>query len=341
MTTQRNFWKASGYGLLERGVADGRLHVTEDFLRAYFLRPEMLPPEDACENEQRLHGGLVEDPRQRVTEAQLAALADADAVDNYKMVLRFRDHLMACDSLEEAYLRLVESPNSGVPPLFLDHLTHVILRQMLEGVRSPLQVRAAELFFRSQRVTLQEGQVLVADEETVETAGRSGGYGGLGRLLVESGIPPRTIELDVLEESNAEIYWARSDRFDTVLDLTFGRPGLDALCRVLERWIGHFLDIDVRIHPVQSIRDERWRWHCGLDAVSSAILNDLYGGKEVDESRLARLISLFRLQFRGSAPVIPEMAGRPVYLGLAMNEASTLRMKPQNLLVNLPILAAS
>ena len=64
-------------------------------------------------------------------------------------------------------------------------------------------------------------------------------------------------------------------------------------------------------------------------------------GNEVDESRLARLISLFRLQFRGSAPVIPEMAGRPVYLGLAMNEASTLRMKPQNLLVNLPILAAS
>ncbi len=33
----------------------------------------------------------------------------------------------------------------------------------------------------------------------------------------------------------------------------------------------------------------------------------------------------------------PAVAGRPVYLGLAMTTDNVLRMKPQNLLVNLPL----
>ena len=129
----------------------------------------------------------------------------------------------------------------------------------------------------------------------------------------------------------------RQSGFDMVLDLTFARPGLDALCRVMEKWVAHFFRIETRIHPGQSIRDQRWRWHCGLDATSSVLLNALYQGEAVDEERLRLLISLFRLEIKDKAVVIPEMAGRPVYLGLAMDETSVLRMKPQNLLVNLPL----
>jgi hypothetical protein len=33
----------------------------------------------------------------------------------------------------------------------------------------------------------------------------------------------------------------------------------------------------------------------------------------------------------------PELAGKPVYLGMAMDAASRLRLKPQNLLLNLPL----
>jgi hypothetical protein len=33
----------------------------------------------------------------------------------------------------------------------------------------------------------------------------------------------------------------------------------------------------------------------------------------------------------------PEIAGAPVFLGLAMTPDGTLRMKPQNLLLNLPL----
>jgi hypothetical protein len=80
-------------------------------------------------------------------------------------------------------------------------------------------------------------------------------------------------------------------------------------------------------------------WHTGLDAESSAILNDLYAGAEVDEARLARLVGLFRLDFVDPLDMRADIAGRPVYLGLAMSEAKRLRLKPQNLLVNLPMRA--
>ena len=33
----------------------------------------------------------------------------------------------------------------------------------------------------------------------------------------------------------------------------------------------------------------------------------------------------------------PELAGKPVFLGLGMTADGALRMKPQNLLVNLPL----
>jgi hypothetical protein len=122
-----------------------------------------------------------------------------------------------------------------------------------------------------------------------------------------------------------------------VLDLTFGRAGLDALCRILEDWVAHFLGLRVAIQPVQKISDERWVWHVGLDAEASAILNDLYTGQAVEEGRLARLLSLFRLDFAEPARMRAEIAGRPVYLALAMTPDRQLRLKPQNLLVNLPL----
>jgi hypothetical protein len=112
---------------------------------------------------------------------------------------------------------------------------------------------------------------------------------------------------------------------------------LDALCRVIEAWLQYFLGAAISVQPVQSIDDEHWVWHVGLDVESTAILNDLYNGKEVAEERLARILALFRLEFREPSLVLPQIAGRPVYLGVAMTPDSTLRFKPQNLLCNLPL----
>ena len=178
---------------------------------------------------------------------------------------------------------------------------------------------------------------MAADAETVEMYATSGGFGSLGRLIVESQAPLRTVELEVLDESNSELYWSRDQRYDTVLNLNFAGAGLDALCRVLEAWIRHFLDLSVSIQPVQTIADEKWVWHVGLDAEGNALLNDLYNGVEVGEARLARLLALFRLEFADPSVTTREIAGRPVYLAMAMTPEGVLHLKPQNLLVNLPL----
>jgi hypothetical protein len=74
---------------------------------------------------------------------------------------------------------------------------------------------------------------------------------------------------------------------------------------------------------------------------STAILNALYRGEAVAEEARGRLAALFRLEFADPGDALPEAAGRPVYLGLAFREDHTLRMKPQNLLANLPLRRAS
>ncbi len=335
-----DFWRSSGHHLLRVG-ADGQLRLTDDFLRAYLLRPELAPVEHSCPEEVALHEALMADPRLAVPEDRLHRLADADARDNYTTFLRFRERLLAQPSLEAAYLDLMRSGARAIPPLFLDQLVHAILRQILNGCDDPFRLRAAELLFREQKVTIQEGAILLADEEIVDLHAAGRGFGSLGRLLVESDIPLRRVELDVLNEENAAIYWQRSDRFDTVLDLTFTRPGLDALCRVLEAWVRHFTGVELRIQPVQQIRDERWVWHVGLDVEASAILNDLYEGVEVSDERLDRLLALFRAEFTNPADMLPRVRGRPVYLGLAMTSERRLKLKPQNLLINLPLARAA
>ena len=335
-----DFWQSSGFHLLARDEA-GRLVVTDDFLRAYLMRPEMRPVDESCAAELALHAALMEEPRRAVAGGQLAALSDPDARENYQVVLAFRDRLLAAGTLEACYLTLFEDGTVNVPPLFIDHLVHAVLRNALDGCDDPMRLRAAELLFRSQRVSLPEGAMMLADEETIAMHASTGGLGELGRLLVEAETPARSVELDVLDPANAELYWERSDRYDMVLDISFTRPGLDALCRVLEDWVRHFLAVDVSIQPVQAISDERWVWHIGLESESTAILNDLYNDAEVDEERLSRLLSLFRLEFRDSSVMLPAIAGRPVYLGMAMDVDNVLRIKPQNLLMNLPLVAAA
>lgn len=338
-----DFWRDSGYHLLDTRAVEGWLGVTDDYLRAYWNRPEVRPVEESNDAERALHRALLAEPRRAVSEQELVALEDPDAIEAYRILLAFRGRLTAAGTVEAAYLDLALRPpdlaagQMPVPPLFFDQMAHVVLRAILDGSDQPLRVRAAELLFRPQKVTVADGHVMAADAETVDMYATSGGFGSLGQLLAEAQTPLRTIELDVLSDENAALYWSRDSRHDTVLNLNFAGDGLDALCRVLEAWVKHFFAVDVAIHPVQQIRDERWVWHLGLDAEGSSLLNDLYEGREVGEARLARLLSLFRLEFRNPSEMRADIAGRPVYLAMAMDEAGELRLKPQNLLVNLPL----
>ncbi|MCZ6860929.1 MAG: DUF6352 family protein [Alphaproteobacteria bacterium] len=333
------FWTSSGYHLLERGRS-GHLGLTDDYLRAFLMRAELHPIEESCEMERAVHDDLMSDPCRAIEESRLETIADADAAENYRFLLAFRDVLVAAGSLEAGYLDIVRADGIALPPIFLDRLAHAILRNILDGSEDPVRVRAAELLFREQRVTLQDSAVMVADAETVDAHASGRNLGSLGQLAAQAGTELASVELDVMTLANAGQYWERSDLFDMVLDLRFTAPGLDALARCLEAWIAHFLDIKTRIQPAPSITDERWSWHIGLDAEASKLLDALYQGDDVGEDRMRRLISLFVLEFDNPAQMAPAIAGRPVYLGMAMSQSGVLRLKPQNILVNLPLASA-
>lgn len=332
----RDFWKSAGTHLCELNE-DGWLTVTPDLLRAYFTRPEVHPVEESCAEEHRLFEELMADPFADISPERLSIIADADAAENYRIVLIFRGYLTRTGTIEGAYLDIMKSAAGDVPPVFLDQMVHLILHNILKKTRDPIRLRAAEIFFREQNVSTEDGRIMLADEEIVDMHAKTGGAGGLGQLLVDSATPIKNVELDVLDEDNKDIYWERSDRFDTVVDFRFTQPALDAFARVTEAWIGHFLGLTVQVQPRQSIQDDHWSWHVGLDREATAILNALYEDKPVSADDAARLIALFRMEIEDKNAVLDTLRGKPVYLGLGMTPSGKVRMKPQNLLTNLPL----
>jgi hypothetical protein len=316
------------------------LRVRDDFLRGYLLRPELAPVRESGRAEIALHETLLSDPRARVSGNEVAAIEDPDTRDNLRIWLRFRDRLLRAPTLEAAYVGLFEGEGVDVPPLFVHQLTQILLRHILGTEADPIEARAAEMLFRAQKISVLNDAVMAADEQSVELLATTGSLGSLGELLAQNRTPARTVDLDVLSEDNADSYWTRDERFDLAVSLNRGQPALAALCRVLQRWVAHFLAVDVTIAPEREIVDARWVWHVGLDAEASALLNDLYNGVDVADERRERLLCLFALRFADPAAMRPAIAGRPVYLAMAMDRQNRLRLKPQNLLLNLPLARA-
>ncbi len=332
-----DFWRACGYRLLARN-ADGTLRVTDDFLRSLLARPELVPIDTSEPHERALHDALIAQPRREVSVAMLDAVEDADARGNYDVWLRFRDRLLGAPSIEAAYVELFRGAGVDVPPLFVAQLTEILLRHLLGDGADPLEARAAEMLFRAQKIAItDERAVMAADAETVERHAEGVVFGSLGELLVQQQTPLRSVDLDVLDGDNAAAYFGRDEDRDFAVSLNRGAPAQRALCRVLERWIAHFAGVRVHVRPEREIDDARWRWHVGLDAEASGILNDLFDGRDVDEARLARLLCLFRLDFDDPNDMLAQVAGFPVWLAIAMDDRNLVQLKPQNLLMNLPL----
>ncbi|HEY6240333.1 MAG TPA: DUF6352 family protein, partial [Burkholderiales bacterium] len=317
--------------------SEGQLSVTDDFLRAYLMRPEIRPVEESGPNEVALHEALLEDPRRDMDARALEPIEDADARENYRVLLAFLGRLKRAASLEACYLDIFSGGNVSVPPLFIDQFAQIIVRSVLEGCDDPLEPRAAELFFREQKASIDDGAVMLADRETVEIHASGSSLGSLGRLIVEAQAPLATVNLDVLDTENAQAYWLRDQRHDFVISMNFGRAASKAYCRVMEKWILHFLGVKVNVEPLRAVEDRGWAWHIGLDAESTGLLNGLWRGDEMEPGVLRRLLALFRLDFEDPAAMRADISGRPVYLALSMDENGVVRMKPQNLLLNLPL----
>lgn len=330
MSASGDFWLASGHHLLDRDAA-GRLLVTDEFLKVYLARPELVPPPEACAAERTLHHILLRDPRQPVAAAQVAAIADTDARENWATMIGWRDHLVKHRTLEAAYLEMIRR-NIRFPHVLIGQLTQAILRNMLDDCEDVFMLRAAEMLFRPQKLLLQDENILAIDQETEALFGpklRS----PLAALL---GLPATT-EVDTLSEATAASYRERSDRFDMALDLTAGRRGAVALGEVLTRWLAHLLAIDVAIEPLTELRDVSLSWYVGLDSDATRIGDAIWNGEEIDDAMRARLIGLYRLTFRDPSDIIERVSGEPVYLLAAMTADEVLRLKPQNLVTGLPI----
>jgi hypothetical protein len=326
-----DFWISSGHHLLDRDGGNGLL-VTDEFLKAYLARPELIPPPEACAVERTLHGALLANPRLAVAASDIAAIADADARENWQVLIAFRDHLLSHKTLEAAYVDLVRRGLNKAPSLFVNQLVHVILRNALDGVTDPLVLRAAELFYRPQRVTVHEGSLVAADEEKIGGANP----GSVSPLVSMLGIPAEA-EIDIINDGNAQGYWERSDQFDMAIDLTAGRSGLAALAEAMRRWIGHLHGIDVAIEPLKEMKEVNLAWYVGLDADATRIGDLLWNGEDVEEATISRVVGLFRLTFRDPSLVLDKIRGEPIYLILSMTTDRLIRMKPQNLVTGLPI----
>lgn len=325
------FWVSSGHHLTQR-TEGGGLAVTDELILAYLARPELVPPDEACPAERALHAALMAAPRHRVAPGAVAAIADADARENWEVLLAFRDHLLGARSIEAAYLSLVRGNLRGVPSLFLNQLVHLILRNALDGCEDPFVLRAAELFFRAQRVSVHEGRVLLADAEVI--AAREG-TAPLSPLVAMLGKEAAT-ELDVLTEENAWTYWSRSDAFTMALDLS-GPQGRAGLAQAVEAFLRHLLGVAATVTPLDRLEDPDWRWFVGLDAEATRLGNALWHGEPVDAAARERLLVVFSLAFADPAQVDPALEGRPVYLLLAAAPDKSLQLKPHNLVVGLPL----
>ncbi|MGH8858053.1 MAG: DUF6352 family protein, partial [Polaromonas sp.] len=307
----QNLWPSSGFSQLHRN-SRGWLVPTDDYLRLFLSRPELALVPESCAAEHALHDALLASPSRPVAVPELQALQDADARESYGLFLRFRDGLLAAGTLEAYYLSLF--PRSGaasinIPPLFIDLLAQAITHNLLDESTDAYEVRAGEMLFRSQRISSQDGQVLSGDREVMEMLNETGGLGNFGRFLAEAKAPLRAVDMQVLTDNNAPDYWQQARRRTFLLDLTHevthdlshglvftmtrARSGLKALARVLEKWVQHFQGVAVSIKPLQKIDDDAWRWHVGLDVEATALLNDLYEGRDVELARMQRLVSLF------------------------------------------------
>ena len=212
-----DFWLTSGWHLLDKDHS-GCLIPTEDFMKAYFYRPEVVPIEDSCDAELALHKKLVGKPFANVEKQELNNIKDKDVVFNYEVILRFREFLSQHPTLEAAYLAIARGHVINFPPLFVDQMVQIILRNILNENSFAMQIRASELFFRSQVVTIAEDEIMVADEATVTLHAE--------QKNIDKNDPNQLeVDIDILRESTSDHYWERSDKFDTSIDIAYTNLG--------------------------------------------------------------------------------------------------------------------
>ena len=309
-------------------VFDTASDLVGTFLRGILASPQLALVPESCASEVVLHKALRAEPLRAVTASELAAIEDADARENYAFYQRLQTEAQAAGGLKAYYWQLIQGEVSVVPLEVMDVMVEVLTNDMLDASveanlerQAPekniaIQYAAAEWFYKRQAVHLEDGRV-VHD-------------------------PARDSVREPLDLSHGMV---NELSHGLLFRLSNANSGLKALTQVLEKWVTYMLadrlELEVTIKSMPKVDDAAWRWHIGLEATSTAILNDLYVSNEVSPERLGQLISLFKLEFKNPALVQADVAGKPVYLGLAMDANGHVKIKPHNLLLNLPLKESS
>ncbi len=322
----REFWVASGHHLTRLDAA-GRMMVTDELILAWLARPEILPPPEACLAERTLHHKLRKDPRAPVSAGELAALADADARENWGFLLTLRDTLLLAGTVEDGYLALVRG-GVRLPVVFYDQLVQLILRNALDGVEDVHTLRAAEMFFRPQRAHFQDDALMLADDELVSELEAEQHAAPLMAML-QGGVSA----LDVLGSGNGWTYWGQSDAHTMVLAYGADPKARTGLAAAIAAFVRHLFGHHVQVRPMLRADAVDLRWFVGLDQIGTDIGNALWNGAAPKDV----MVGLFALEFGPDAPVLPAVAGHPVYLILGIGRDNVIRMKPQNLVMGLPL----
>lgn len=327
-----DFWVASGHHLLDRSEGGG-LVVTDDFLKAYLARPELVPPDEACPVERGLHASLLASPRMAVAADELSAIADADARENFSVFLAFRDHLLAHATLEAAYRGLLDKRIAGLPPLFLQQLTHVIARNAFDGCDDALVLRAAECFFRPQKVSFHDESLLLADAETIESHEHDRQHSPLMAMLGG----PAVGELTVLNDANAADYAGRSDAHDLVFNLNSPTRGRHVLAEAARIWIRHLTACDITFEPVQKLTNESIAWFLPFDAEATKIGNRIWNGEALSAEDQAHVLALYRFALPDDPAIAEAYRGKRAVAIAATTADNLFMVKPQNLIAGLPL----
>ena len=201
-------------------------------------------------------------------------------------------------TLEAAFLSLFRGSVSGIPPLFLQMLTQLVVRAAMEERRRRLHPPRRRdpvppAARRHPPGRAPAGRRGMAGKPRWRRRPRDGGpVAGRSRRAAARGGGGGAVR------SERRRLRPRSDAHDLALDIAEGRPGQHGLARALERLIAHLLGEDVAIRPAAVIEDPDWRWHVGLDTEATAITNDLWNGEAVEQARLARILWLGKLRLR-------------------------------------------
>lgn len=301
--------------------------VTDELLLAWLARPEVIPPDDACAAERALHARLTSAPRAPVAAVQIDTMRDPDARENWRFLIALRDTLLAAGTIEAGYVALVRS-GVRLPILFYDQLVQLILRNALDGCEDVATLRAAEMLFRPQRGHVRDGALILADDELVREMEAEQHASPLTAML-SGGVEA----LDVLGSGNAWTYWSRSDAHTMALNFGGDNAARDGLAAAISAFVEHLLGHTVRVTTKVRVQDVALRWFVGLDEVGTAIGNTLWRG----ETPQTAPVGLFALEFSDPTAVLPEVRGHPVWLIQGMGADSVIRMKPQNLVMGLPL----